>query len=331
MDFSKNMSLSLITVIGIFIIGFILGAILLTGYINYSEQAATPDEISAPKWIPGKYWKYSFKTPYIEDSISQMVVATEDEENYQVGVISRLDAQRHAVLNYNPMLGRITQENLELYEKGIPQPLFSFPLKKDKEWSFSMSNIEEFNAKVTSIKSVKMPDGERTVIANIRAEAGTGDRLIYSYDKSAKWVHSLVWEDSSGNTQLEMTLVSYGQGFDGEVYFVRGVDIINEYYTAPAIEVFNSYIGSHPDWGPFDSLIYHFVVSTEDASGGSIILKDPSTASEAMRRIFGPNIFESSLGTIPSDSEQLGIEISLFGEAYLDLRIAGGIEYIWNV
>ena len=331
MDIKKKISVSILTVIGIFIIGFILGAILLTGYINYSEQASTPDEISAPTWIPGKYWKYSFKTPYIEDAISQMVVATEDEEDYHVGVISRLDAQRHAVLNYNPMLGRITTENLEVFEKGRPQPLFSFPLKKDKEWSFSMFNIEEFNAKVTSIRSVKMPDGERTVIVNIQAEAATGDRLIYSYDKSAKWVNTLVWEDSSGVPQLEMTLVSYGQGFDGEVYFVRGVDIIKEYYTAPALKIFNSNIGSHEDWGPFDSLIYHFVVSTEDNSGGSLILKDPITLSEAMRRVFGPNIFESSLGTIPSDSEQLGIEVSLFGNAYLDLRIAGGIEYVWNV
>jgi hypothetical protein len=331
MDIKKKMSVSILTVIGIFIIGFILGAILLTGYINYSEQASTPDEISAPTWIPGKYWKYSFKTPYIEDAMSQMVVAVEDEENYQVGVISRLDAQRHAVLNYNPMLGRITTENLEVFEKGTPQPLFSFPLKKDKEWSFSMFNIEEFNAKVTAIRSVKMPDGERTVIVNIQAEAPSGDIIIYSYDKSARWVNTLVWVDSSGNPQLEMTLVSHGQGFNGEVYFVRGVDIIKEYYTAPAFELFNSYIGSHPDWGPFDSLIYHFVVSTEDNSGGTFILRDPLTSSEAMRRVFGPNIFESSVGTIPSDSEQLGVEVSLFGDAYLDLRIAGGIEYVWIV
>jgi hypothetical protein len=331
MDFKKKMSVSILTVVGIFIIGFLLGAIILTGYINFSEQASTPDEISAPTWIPGKYWKYSFKTPYIEDAISQMVVATEDEENYQVGVISRLDAQRHAVLNYNPMLGRITTENLEVFEKGTPQPLFSFPLKKDKEWSFSMFDIEEFNAKVTSIRSVKMSDDERTVIVNIQAEAASGDRLIYSYDKSAKWVNTLVWEDSSGNPQLEMTLVSHGQGFEGDVFFVRGVDIIKEYYTAPELTIFNSYVGSHDDWGPFDSLVYHFVISTEDNSGGTLILRDPTTLSETMRRVFGPNIFESSLGTIPSDSEQLGIEVSLFGNAYLDLRIAGGIEYVWVV
>jgi hypothetical protein len=331
MDFQKKMSVSILTVIGVFVIGFILGAILLTGYINYSEQASIPDEISAPTWTSGEYWKYSFKTPDIEDAISQIVVASQEDNNYLVGVISRLDAQRHAVLNYNPMLGRIAIEDLAVYEKGVPQPLFSFPLEKGKQWSFSLFNIVDFNAEVNSIKNIKIPGGEKTTIVDIRAEAPSGDKLIYSYDNLANWIHSLVWEDSSGEIQLEMTLVTHGQGFAGTVYFVRGRDIVNNTYTAPATDFYKTPIEGHPQWGPFDSLIYHFIVSTQDNSGGTLIIKDPTSNLEAMARVFGPNIFESSLGTIPSNSDDLSITVTLFGEAHLHIRIAGGIEYIWNV
>jgi hypothetical protein len=331
MDIKKKISVSLLTIIIIFIIGFIVGATILTGYVEYTNDGSVPGEISAPSWEAGKFWTYSFKTPYIEDVISRIVVASEEEENYLVGVASRLDAQRHAVLNYNPMLGRITINELSIYEKGIPQPLFNFPLKNDKEWSFSMFGIEEFQARVDSIRSADLPGSGETVIAEIQASSASGEMLIYTYDTSAEWVRSLILEDSSGVALLEMNLVSYGNGFAGEVYFVRGVDLVDELYTAPVLEVYNTLIMGHPDWGPFDSLVYHYEVLTEDNSGGTLVVKDPTSTVEAMRRVFGPNSFESSLGTIPSESEELSVSVSLAGDSYLRLRIAGGIEYLWTV
>ncbi len=331
MNYKRKLSVSFVTIIGIFIIGFVMGAALLTGYVELSEYGSIPDEVDTPEWSAGKYWTYSFKTPEIEDATSRIVVAQDDGEDYQVGVASRLDAQRHAVLNYNPMLGRITMEDLSVYEKGIAQPMFSFPLKKGKEWKFSMFDVEEFNAKVTDIKSVNLPTSGRTILVEIQATSPNGERLVYSYDDSAKWIHSLILEDPFGTPELEMSLVSHGRGFAGEVHFVRGVDLFDELFAAPVLDVFNSIIQGHPDWGPFDSLIYHFEIETGDASGGTLVLKDPTSEIEAMRRIFGPNTFESSLGTIPSDSEELSISVSLTGESSLKLRVAGGIEYSWSV
>jgi hypothetical protein len=130
---------------------------------------------------------------------------------------------------------------------------------------------------------------------------------------------------------MEMNLISYGKGYSGEVFFVRGVDLYDNTYTAPEAEIQNTAISGHPDWGPFDSLIYHFEITTGGGSGGTLILKDPSSPVEAMRRLFGPNMFESSLGTIPSPSEELSTQITLTGQANLRLRIAGGIEYVWSV
>ena len=115
------------------------------------------------------------------------------------------------------------------------------------------------------------------------------------------------------------------------MYFVRGSDLFDEEYTAPEFNIQNTLIGGHPDWGPFNSIIYHLEVLTEDNSGGTLVIKDPLSEVEAVRRVFGPNTFESSLGTIPSASEELSISVSLFGESNLHLRIAGGIEYIWEV
>lgn len=331
MNLKGKISVSIITVVVVFIIGFIVGAALLTGYVGYLESSAVPEEVSAPTWGKGQYWTYSFKTPEIEDVVSRVVVAGVSDENYDVGVASRIDAQRHGVLNFNPMLGRITVEELSVFEKGIPQPLFSFPLKEKKEWTFSMFDINDFKAKVVSIKKVDLPSSGETVLVEISASSPEGHSLTYSYDRSAEWINSLVHKDKSGEPQLEMNLISHGSGFAGSVYFVRGVDLIKHEYSSPVVDVQNTLIEGHEDWGPFDQIIYYFEVLTEANSGGTLVIKDPTSAVEAMRRVFGPNTFESSLGTIPSDSEQLSVSISLTGDAYLNLRIAGGIEYSWVV
>ncbi len=316
-------------------IGFLLGATIFTGYLENSEYSSIPSEISAPNWEYGKYWTYSFKTPEIEDVISRIVVASDDGTDYLTGVASRLDAQRHAVLNYNPMLGRITMDNFSVYEKGIPQPLFSFPLRKNSQWTFSMFDVEEFKARVISIRSVDLPTSGHTILVNIEATAPSGELLTYSYDSSANWIRSLVFEDFSGNVLLDMTLVSYGMGFVGEVYFVRARDLFNEVYTSergsPAIDLYNSFLDQgHPDWGEWDYLVYYYEVITEENSGGTLTVADP-LSKEAMKRVFGPNTFESTLGTIPSESGEWKVTVVLGGESYLRLRIAGGIEYIWTV
>ncbi len=331
MNIRGKISVSIFTVIVVFIIGFIVGAALLTGYVSYLESSGVPEKISAPTWGKGQYWTYSFKTPEIEDVVSRMVVASVGDDNYDIGVASRIDAQRHGVLNFNPMLGRITVEDLSVFEKGIPQPIFSFPLKEKKEWTFSMFDINDFKAKVVSIKKMDLPSSGETIIVEISASSPGGDSLTYTYDRSAEWVNSLVLKDNSGEPQLEMNLISHGSGFAGSVYFVRGVDLMKHDYSSPVVDVQNTLIEGHPEWGPFDQIIYHFEVLTEANSGGTLVIKDPTTTTEAMRRVFGPNTFESSLGTIPSDSEQLSVSIALTGESYLNLRIAGGIEYSWVV
>jgi hypothetical protein len=331
MNVKRKISVSMFTVIVIFVIGILIGGTLFTGIIEISDQDTPPSEITQPTWKSGRYWTYSFKTPDIEDVVSRIVVAAIEGEEYQVGVSSRTDAQRHGVLNYNPMLGRVVMEDLAVYESGTPQTLFKFPLRKGKEWTFTLFGLQDFKAHVNNIRIADLPDEGKTYIVDIVATSSTGEKLFYSYDSKAKWIHSLRLEGSNDEPRIEMNMVSYGKGFSGEVFFVRGIDLFDTMYSAPALEIQNTLVQGHPDWGPFDSLIYHFEVTTEDGSGGTLILKDPSSSIEAMRRVFGPNIVESSLGTIPSPSEELSTQVSLLGTASLRLRIAGGIEYVWTV
>jgi hypothetical protein len=331
MNFKRKMTISLIGLISIFVVGIILGAAIMTGVIEFSNFDSPPEEIGLPEWEEGRFWTYSFRTPQIEDMVSRIVVASGTESEYNVGVSSRVDAQRHGVLNYNPILGRVVKEDLGVYEQGIPQSLFSFPLKRGKQWSFSMFGVTEFSARVKDIRVADLPDGETTYIVDIEATSSGNQKIQYTYDSKAKWIGYLNYEAASSQPQIEMNLISYGKGFTGNVFFVRGVDLYDSQYSAPEAEIRNTLISGHPQWGPFDSLIYYFEITTGSGSSGTLILKDPSSPIEAMRRIFGPNLFESTLGTIPSPSEELTTQVTLTGEADLRLRIAGGIEYIWNV
>lgn len=323
-----------VIIILILLIVVFAGVYLVGKELSSSWFDSSKEEISAPSWEPGQYWVYSFTTPEVMDAGSRMVVSHIDDPNYMVGIASRIDAQRHAVLNYNPMLGRITVDSLETYEEGVPQPLFSFPLEKDNSWSFSFFKVQNFNAKVKSIENLIYPEGETTIV-NIEASASTGEKLTYSYDRAAEWIRHLTLVDSEGNYALQMNLVSYGTNFTGEIYFVRGVDVFDEEYSSsqgsPLIDIYDTFIDQgHPNWGPFDSLIYYYEVYTQDASSGTLTVRDHRSETK-LRRVFGPNILENTLGKIPSEAGEWSVTVSLTGDSYLRLRMAGGIEYIWTV
>lgn len=292
-------------------------------------------EKSAPTWEIGKYWMYSFSTPDFDDIVSKIIVCPDDGTNYQIGVASQIDARKHAVLNFNPLLGRVRLLDFAVYEKGEPQQLFSFPLEKNYNWEFSLFGFEKFQAEVLSIKKTDLPYTGKTTIFNIVATTSSGEQLVYSYDSTAQWIRNIILSDSSQNVILEMKLVSFGIGYSGEAYFVRGVDLFDKQYISttdsPISDVYDSFIDQgHPKWGPFDLLIYYLDVSTESGAAGTLSLRDHQSET-ALLREFGPEHMENSLGNIPSNSGEWTLTVNLEGDAELRLRIAGGIEYIWNV
>lgn len=305
------------------------------GSDSSSDDNSSLDPNALPIWTPGKYWIYTFSTPDLQDIVSKIVVCPDDGTNHQIGVSTQIDARRHAVLNFNPMLGRVRMSDLAVYEKGEPQLLFSFPLEDNSHWKFSLFGIESFRAEVVLIETKNLPYIGKTTIFNIVATATSGEKLIYNYDSSAQWIRDLTLKDSSDNTILEINLVSYGIDFTGNAYFVRGVDLYDKQFnstpSSPVVDFYDSFVDQgHPDWGPFDLLIYYLDVLTQSDSVGSITLRDHQSET-ALLREFGPDTMESSLGTIPSESGEWTLTVNLDGNAGLRMRIAGGIEYVWTV
>jgi len=301
---------------------------------NGGDDDDVPSVIEKPDWQPGRNWLYTFNTPEFDQLASTLVVAPDDGTNHQVGIPTITDARRHAVLNFNPILGRVKMDDMAIYEKGEPQLLFSFPLKEDSSWSFSLLDVEGFNAVVTDIDSADLPGTGKTTLVHVEALAPSGERLLYAYDTEAGWLRSLEFMDPLGESLLRMDLVSFGMDFSGEVYFVRGKDLYDEEYTSsagsPVLEVYDSFVDSgHENYGDFDNLIYFLEVVAGGGASGSVNLKD-HTEESGFFRAFGEGTI-GDLGTVPSSSGNWTLEINLEGNVDFRMRIAGGLEYSWNV
>ncbi len=314
--------------------GFLVGS--YQGSVNlFSSDRSSPDEVQCPTWMNGQFWHYAFETPDIKPTMARVVVATSNDTNYQLGIENRLDAQKHAVLNYNPMLGRITTETLGVYENGIVQPILKFPLEKGETWKFSFLGREEWEAKVTSIVRNTLIDDGKAVNVNIEAKTSSGDVLSYVYGSDVGWLRSMVLTNAQGEEELSMVMVSHGTGFTGEVFFFRGVDLYDEVYSSstgsPVIDIYDSFIDrGHAKWGPFDSLIYYYEVEVGSQSNGLLTIRDHST-NAVLRKTYDPGTTENGMGSIPSSGGEVGIVIGLQGTCDLHLMIAGGIEYKWTL
>ena len=124
-------------VFSIFIVALLIGYMVGSNTTwNSDPNSPSKESILAPVWEKGIYWVYSFNSPDSGLLTSRLGVAGEEGENYNVGVDKKIDAQRHAVLNFDPLLGRIGKSGLEIYEKDVAQPMFKFPLELSSNWTF---------------------------------------------------------------------------------------------------------------------------------------------------------------------------------------------------
>ena len=180
--------------------------------------------ISAPVWNKGHYWEYVIKTADIEISTTMIVAVDNDSNDYYIGTASLDDAQRHAVLNYNPAIGRVQMSDFSVYENNVAQLLFDFPLEKNKDWSFSLYGKGGFAATVVDIQADR---------ADIVATNSDGARIDYNFDVNAKWINSFVFTESTGETILEMQLAKHEDDYTGNSYFCRGGDLYDGEFIGP--------------------------------------------------------------------------------------------------
>ena len=155
-----------------------------------SNNNMTEDEKQLPEWSVGQNWLYTFITPQFGEDSARLVVAEIDNGSgeYVVGISSEREAQRHAVINHNPFLGRMTMDALAVYENGEPQQVFSFPWNVGDAWSFTLFG------QVWDAQTVSLQNGN----AQIEAESDEGHELTYTFSGSKGFLERLVWRDAEG-------------------------------------------------------------------------------------------------------------------------------------
>jgi hypothetical protein len=301
------------------------------------EELEKPVEV--PQWAIGEWWLYTFSTPDFTDDTARLVVSEDDAESgsaYMLAISSQREARRHAVLNHNPFLGRITHDNLSAYENGVPQPVFEFPLVIGKMWNFSLFGAD-WNATVMHIEELQNHD-ITTRMVHMIASGPQGAQLDYSWDERAQFLDSFTWKDSEGVVQLEMRLADHGFNHTGEVFFMRGTDMFSRTYTsdgaAPETEFRDTWLDSgHPRGDDFDHLVYWIDVDVGSSatSKGSLTLRDHTSGSPLVRGWGSGASEHGQMGVIPSTSGEYTLTVMLTGQADLRFIIAGGIEQSWTL
>ena len=284
--------------------------------------------MEVPLWEVGDWWLYTFSTPDYSDDTARLVVASDTEEDgsaYMLAISSETEARRHAVLNHNPFLGRMTKDNLSAFENGIAQPVLTFPLAIGEVWSFSLFS-NDWSATVLDIS------GNLVVIS---AQSSDGASLNYVYDEAVGFFSSFIWTDADGSENLRMMLAAGGEAHTGEVFFVRGGDLYSNVWdnSGPDAEFRDTFLVSdHPSSGEWTEMIYFLDASCgSGASTISLTLRDHTSIS-ALARVWGPGAEElGTLGTIPYPSEEYTLTLTFTGNTNLRLKIAGGITESWTL
>ena len=296
--------------------------------LNDDTSSNASNIINAPTWEVGENWLYTFSTPEYSDDTARLVVASDNEENgtaYMLSISSLTEARRHAVLNHNPFLGRMTHSDLSAYENGIPQLVLSFPLELNKDWTYTLFGIE-WNANLISIEGN---------IAVIQASSSEGAKLMYSYDSEIKFFRTFSWVDAENIEQLKMMFVDKGEGYAGDVYFVRGGDLYSNTWQSngPDLEIVDSFlVNDHPNDGEWDEMIYFLDAECGSGSSSATLTLRDHLSTTALIRADGPGSSElGSLGTIPYPTEEYTLTITMTGDSMLRLIFAGGITQSWSL
>ena len=278
--------------------------------------------ISSPEWENGDFWEYSVTIDNKQFSTTMVVSIDDDDSDYYIGTGNLDDAKRHAVLNYNPAIGRVQMSDFSIYENNVPQKITDFPLKQDKSWEFGLYG-ENFKASVIDITETN---------AEISANAESGAFIKYTFDKNVRWLKNFEYTNSNGEIVLIMNLGNYGSGYTGNSYFCRGGDLFDEEFIGPDFGVYDTQFanGGHERYGPWNYIVYYLEADIGSSGSGELVLRDQE-GTEVLIETFSPGTNQHIMGTVAGSSGNWTLEISLSGNADVRARIAGAIQYTYSV
>ena len=319
LSFHHHMMKLALSVSILILITTISSGCLENGFFGNEENKVS---FYSPSWEKGDFWEYAITIDDKQFSTMMVVSIDDDDSDYYIGAVNLDDAKRHAVLNYNPALGRVQMSDFAIYEKNMPQKIIDFPLKQDKSWEFGMYG-ENFKASVIDITESK---------AEISANADSGAFINYIFDKDARWINNFEYTNSNGETILIMNLGNYGSGYTGNSYFCRGGDLFDKEFIGPDFGVYDTLFADegHERYGPWNYIVYYLEADIGSSGGGELVLRDhEGTTAETI--VFNPGANQHIMGTVPGSSGNWTFEISLSGNADVRARIAGAIQYTYSV
>ena len=134
---------------------------------------------------------------------------------------------------------------------------------------------------------------------------------------------------------LEMSRSTYGKGYTGLTYFIRGRDAYDSEVTSstgsPVVNFTDTVLNQgHPSCGDFTHFIYYLNYETQPDAGGSVSFRDQQ-GTTVWQESLSPDTNEGVLGAVPAESDEYQLLVNMNGDGPLHLRIAGGIEYVSSV
>jgi len=299
-----------------------------TGSLGETENDSTTEEQKMlPVWEIGDQWLYTFITPQFGEDSARLVVAEIDEEEgvYRLGISSKQEAQRHAVINHNPFLGRVTLDGLSVYENGESQSVFSFPWVIGDTWEFMLFG-QEWTATTDSFNNGN---------TRVSATSADGHELSYTFSGSKGFLENFVWSDAEGVRQLRMDLNAARDDYSGDIFFYRARDLMDSLYEENDQELYDSFLDEgHPSEGDWDTLVWYLDVeiASNGPSSGSLSMKDHAGASP-LTRAWGAGATEKgTIGTIPSNAGEYSLTVTVRGpESYVHLKVAGALMFEWTL
>tara|TARA_B100000900_G_scaffold416227_1_gene450309 strand:+ start:22235 stop:23194 length:960 start_codon:yes stop_codon:yes gene_type:complete len=285
------------------------------------------NELALPDWQIGDQWLYTFITPEFGEDSARLVVADvrEDDGQFMLGISSEGEAQRHAVINHNPFLGRVTMDGLSVFENGEPQPVFNFPWEVGSTWDFRLLG-QDWSARTDNIYN-----GEVTVSAT----SSDGHMLDYVFSGRQGFIKTLSWTTDEGVDNLRMTLNLKDTDYSGDVFFYRAGDLHDNMYEENDQEIYDSFFdegySSNEAW---DTLVWYLDVEIDDKGGsGTLTISDQQDGTSPLSRAWGSGATEKgSFGTIPSKTGEHRITLTLQGEtSFVHLKVAGALVRSWTI
>ena len=305
----------------------LLSAMLAGCTENTSTSMGTTEkeDLELPEWDVGDSWVYTFTTPQFGQDTARLVVVEADdgEGNYVVGISSEREAQRHAVINHNPFLGRMNQQSLGVYEQGEVQQVFSFPWEKEASWSFNLFG-QSWTSEVKSMYNKEI---------DVEATSAEGHKITYTFDTNIEFLSTFEWTNDEGVSQLSMVVGEVKSGYSGDVFFYRARDLLDSTYESSDQEIYDSFFDSgHPDGSEWNVLVWYIDAEIANGGQGNLAMKDRTGASPLLRTWGSGATEKGAIGTIPSNTGEYTLTVQLSGsDSNLHLRVAGALSFQWSL